>query len=91
MVGVLDYLNREKAIEILREIHKNLSKNGFLITANIRKNREAIFVTKAVKWPMIYKEPKDLIDMLFNAGFKKDKTKIILEPLKTHMVAICQK
>lgn len=91
MVGVLDYLENIDAIEIFKKIHTNLEEGGFFITANIRKNREVPFVTKTIKWHMIYREPSDLLNILLAAGFDKTKIKIVYEPLKIHGVAICQK
>ena len=40
---------------------------------------------------MIYRDPNDLAKILLLAGFEKKKIKIIFEPLKIHMVALCQK
>jgi len=91
MVGVLDYLGEEKAVEIFKKIHENLAIGGYFITANIKENRETLFVSKVIKWHMIYREPQNLIGILLAAGFKCDNIKIIQEPLKTHIVAICQK
>ncbi|MFH0906683.1 MAG: hypothetical protein ABIC36_00075 [bacterium] len=91
MIGVLDYLDENDAKEFFKKIYNNLDNDGFFITANIRKNREAFFVSNAIKWRMIYREPEDLIKILLTAGFKKSKIKIVSEPLKIHMVAICQK
>jgi len=91
MVGVLDYLPDDKAIEIFQKIYQELIPGGFFITANIRDNREADFVTKTINWRMIYREPADLMKILLVAGFDKDKIRIVYEPLKTHGIAICQK
>ena len=91
MVGVMDYLDDAKAVEILKKIYERLDRDGILITANIRNNYEMKFVTKTVKWRMIYREPEDFIRILTEAGFPKEKLKIICEPLKIHMVAICKK
>ncbi len=91
MVGVLDYLPDDKAIEIFQKIFRELNSNGFFITANIRDNWEVDFVTKTINWKMIYREPADLLRILVASGFDKGKIKIIYEPLKTHGVAICQK
>lgn len=91
MVGVLDYLDDNNAIEIFKKIYYNLEVGGFFITANIRKNIETPFVNKTVGWHMIYREPTDLMHLLLAAGFEREKIKIIYEPLKTHGVAFCKK
>ncbi len=91
MVGVTDYLDDDDAVEIFKKIYKTLSLRGIFITANIKVNKEIKFVTNVVKWKMVYREPKDLIRLLSAAGFEKSKMRIILEPLKTHIVAVCEK
>lgn len=91
MVGVMDYLKDNDAIDIFRKIYNNLPNDSVFITANIQKNKESKFITKTIKWPMIYREPEDLIPILLASGFKKDKIKISIEPLKIHMVAYCKK
>lgn len=91
MVGVLDYLNEEKAVEIFKKIYENLATGGYFITASIRRNKETMFVSRVIKWYMIYREPQDLIKILLAAGFKNNEIEIVQEPLETHMVAICKK
>ena len=91
MVGILDYLDDNSAIEIFKKIYNNLEVGGFFITANIRNNIETPFVHKTVGWHMIYREPADLMHFLLAAGFEREKVKIIYEPLKTHGVAFCKK
>jgi hypothetical protein len=91
MVGVMDYLSDEKAIEVLRKIYSNLPPGGYFITANINNNIEKVFITKTMNWSMIYRNPTELHRILHEAGFDETKTKIIYEPMKIHGVAICQK
>jgi SAM-dependent methyltransferase len=91
MVGVLDYLSDEKAIEIFRKIYNNLLPGGYFITANINNNIEMAFITKTINWSMVYRKPAKLARILYEAGFDETKTRIIYEPMKIHGVAVCQK
>ncbi|MDO8601465.1 MAG: class I SAM-dependent methyltransferase family protein [bacterium] len=91
MVGLLDYLTREQAIDLLAKIHNKLLPGGWLITCNIRPNIESPFVAKGINWPMIYRKPDELGDILVKAGFSIDKIRIVYEPLKIHGLAIAQK
>jgi len=91
MVGLMDYLDEEKGIKIIKKIFSELDKNGFLITANIRNNSEKKFTEKIIKWKMIYREPKDLVVLIKKSGLKPNYTKIIYEPLGIHGVIFAQK
>ncbi|MBI2052234.1 MAG: class I SAM-dependent methyltransferase family protein [Candidatus Sungbacteria bacterium] len=91
MVGLLDYFGETKSITLLSFIYEYLNKNGFLITANIIHNREQKFISKVVGWPMIYRQPENLIDMALAAGFIPQNIKIVCEPLKIHAVLIAKK
>jgi hypothetical protein len=91
MVGLLDYLDEEKCLLILKKIFNNLAPNGILITANIRNNKERKFLDKVLKWIMVYREPDDLSSVLVRSGFKPENISIYYEPLLTHGVAIATK
>ena len=91
MVGFLDYLDEEKSIKLISKIYKNLNKNGFFIVANIKNNHEKIFLDRALKWKMIYKNPKDLIIIFKKSGFKTEKINLLYEPFKIHGVAKIKK
>jgi len=91
MVGLLDYYPDEQAIDLLKKIYKVLSPGGWLITCNIRSNIERPFVTKAINWPMIYRSPQGLANILIEVGFPSENIKIIYEPLKIHGLAIARK
>jgi len=91
MVGLLDYYPREQAIDLVAKIHNKLLPGGWLITCNIKPNLESSFVTKGINWPMIYRDPDELADILLNGGFSADQIRIVYEPLKIHGIAIAQK
>ena len=86
-----DYLDEEKGLKILTKIYKNLLPGGILITANIRLNNEKKFAEKVLKWEVIYREPKDLIDLLVKAGFNQNKITLYYEPLLVHGVVVAVK
>lgn len=90
MVGLLDYLTNRQCIYILREVRKTLVPGGYLITGNISPNLEAPFVTKGINWPMIYRAPEELRELLVWAGFGAQHIRIIQEPLEIHTLAIAQ-
>ncbi|MDD4607013.1 MAG: class I SAM-dependent methyltransferase [Patescibacteria group bacterium] len=91
MVGLLDYYPFDEAVELIRAIYETLPDGGHLITCNISPNIERAFVTKALRWPMIYREPKEIRDILVSAGFSIDRVNILYEPLGVHGLAIAIK
>jgi hypothetical protein len=91
MVGLLDYFDDEKAIDIFRSIHKDLNIGGTFITANICPNEEQKFLTKIIKWEMVYRRAEDLASLLIKAGFEESSILILYEPLKVHCIAIAKK
>ena len=91
MVGLLDYLEDDRCIHILKEVLKTLVPGGQLITGNIAPNLEAPFVTAGINWPMIYRTPEELQKLLEQAGFLSERTRIIQETLGIHTLAIAQK
>jgi len=91
LVGLLDYLTDKQAIVLLGKIHRILAIKGYVITGNITPNIEAPFVTKGINWPMIYRTPEELRNLLVKAGFSTKNVRIEQEPLGIHMVAIAQK
>ncbi|HJN62785.1 MAG TPA: class I SAM-dependent methyltransferase family protein [Candidatus Paceibacterota bacterium] len=91
IVGLFDYFNNKKVLEVLSNVYKLMSPKGTLITANIADNKERKFITDVVGWSMIYKEPTEMFDLVTRAGFDKDKIKIVYEPLEIHFVIVAQK
>ena len=91
MVGLLDYYPYYQAVDLITRIWKVLPNGGWLITCNIRDNFERPFITKSLDWPMIYRSPQELADILLEAGFLKENIKVVYEPLKIHGLAIAQK
>lgn len=91
MVGLLDYFSDETAVKRLTQLYRNLRPGGYLITGNITPNLEAVFVAKGINWPMVYRKPKKLAELLFKAGFSRKNIKIVREPLGIHTLAVAFK
>lgn len=91
MVGLMDYFDDEKAINIFTQIFNSLEDDGILITANIGDNPERPFVTKAVGWEMVYRSADQFVVLLKKAGFSEDKIKAAYEPQRIHVVVIATK
>lgn len=88
MVGLLDYFDDEKAVEIFRNIKSVLSDKGSFITANISHNSEEPFMTTAIGWKMIYRSASELGELLIKAGFRDREIRLYYEPLQIHAVAV---
>jgi hypothetical protein len=91
LVGLLDYISEDKAVNLISKIYKALSAGGWLIAGNIRGNLEAPFVSKVIGWSLIYREPHELVDLVTKAGFSAEHVRIVYEPLRIHGLAICRK
>jgi SAM-dependent methyltransferase len=91
MVGFLDYRPKKQAIKLIRLIKNCLVPGGIFLTCNIRKNREKIFLDWVLLWPMIYRNERQLGELLLEGGFSSERINIIYEPFKIHGIAIAQK
>ncbi len=90
MVGLMDYFNDEKALNIFTNIFNILEKDGIFLTANINNNSEKKFITKAIGWPMVYRKAEDLALLVHMAGFNHEKMDIYYEPHKIHSIIKAQ-
>lgn len=91
MVGLMDYFNSEKALNLLKGINNYLNEDGVLISCNIKDNSERKFISKVVGWDMIYRDEFEISKLINDAGFSSEKSKIILEPLKIHCLFLAKK
>lgn len=91
IVGLLDYFSDEKVIETFKGIHSILQEGGIVITANISHNKEERFITHIIDWPMIYRTPDELAQLINKAGFSLEKMKRFYEPLKVHGMVVAKK
>ena len=86
MVGLLDYFDDKKVTQTIQSIYDHLHTGGALVTANIIPNREQPFVTKAVGWRMIYRQPEEFIKLITETDFGLKNTIGKIEPMKVHFV-----
>lgn len=91
VVGLLDYFPIEKAINLVSTINQFIAFNGRLVCANIIPNLESEFVRKGIGWPMIYREPEELKDIVIRGGFSGSQVRVLLEPLEVHALVVAQK
>lgn len=92
LVGLLDYLDDEEAVFLLKQVFLVLEPGGTLITGNIAPNMERLFVEKGVNWlPMVHRTEEGLEGLLREAGFAENNIRIQREPLGIHMVATVRK
>lgn len=91
VVGFLEYRPKEKAIALIKRIHRLLAPEGILLISNINYNPEIPFFYWVVDWQMIYRTPRELSEILVKGSFSSKNCKIICEPLKIYSLAICKK
>jgi hypothetical protein len=91
MVGFLDYRPKKKAVELISRLREDLPEDGMFITCNINHNREKIFLSYMLLWPMIYRTQEEFLDILIQAGFLHENVLMIYEPFKIHGMAVCKK
>lgn len=91
LVGFLDYLDKNNAINLFRKIYWLLNEGGYLIAANVKNNPEKKFLDEIVNWKMFYRDEKDLRELLKISGFGGNYCKIIYEPMNIHGLIIAKK
>jgi len=89
MLGLLDYIPQDKAIRLVRKICESLEAKGIFLTCNIRHNSECHFIKWVINWPMVYRTPAELAEIVCKAGFSNFR--LVYEPLKIHGLVIAQK
>lgn len=89
MLGLLDYLPYPTAVKLISKIQEVLPPKGFFLTCNIMHNSEQHFLKWVINWPMIYRTPQDMAEIVSNGGF--NNVRLVSEPLKLHVLAVVQK
>jgi len=89
MIAFLDYLPEEDAVKFISEIYQVLSTKGYFITSNTMPNIEMHFVKWVVGWPLIYRKPRQIENIIKKSGF--EQCEIINEPLHIQSVAVARK
>ncbi len=92
MVGLADYFRDNKAVKLFRVVFQTLAPGGYFIVSNIRPNPEEPFVKRIIGWKgMYYRNEKDLMKLLMEAGFSPAQIKLFVEPQNIHTVAVARK
>jgi SAM-dependent methyltransferase len=91
MIGFLDYRPHDKAALLIRRIHNFLRPGGKLLTSNICPNPEKAMLKWLFDWPMIYRRPEELGQLIVEGGFPSFRCRLVCEPLQIYTLAICQK
>ncbi len=86
MIGLMDYLSYRKGVETVQMIHDLLVPGGVFFTGHILPNSEAYVLRWLIAWPMRYRQPKDLGDIVSGGGFEAEDIVLYLEPHRIHMV-----
>ena len=89
MLGLLDYLPQKKAIKLSQKIRESLGSKGIFLTCNIRRNLERHFLRWVIDWPMIYRSPVEMAEVVAEAGFIDYR--LIYEPLRIHGLVVASK
>jgi len=91
MVGVMDYFDKIASLDAISQIYDILNPQGTLITCNVRDNPEKLFLDRVLEWPMTYREPEELAEIMLSSGFDGQDVDIIYEPLLIHGVVVARK
>jgi hypothetical protein len=89
MLGLLDYLPQDTAIRLSSQIRQSLMPGGLYLTCNIAPNFEQHFLKWVINWPMIYRSPRELADVIEQSCF--DDFRLIYEPLMIHGIVVAHK
>ncbi|MBI5138755.1 MAG: class I SAM-dependent methyltransferase [Candidatus Vogelbacteria bacterium] len=91
LIGLLEYLNKDDALNVIKTAYGLLGDGGLLVAANVRPNDERRFYER-IGWPtMHYRTKEEFVDLIRSAGFNASNIKITVEPLKMHNIALVRK
>ena len=91
MLGFLDYLQYSKAVNYILRIRQMLKEGGTFFTCNIMPNFERPFLRWIIYWPMIYRTPHQVAQIMVAAGYDKEQVSLVSEPQEIHVIARCTK
>ncbi|MCQ9207560.1 MAG: class I SAM-dependent methyltransferase [Omnitrophica bacterium] len=89
MIAFLDYFFEKQAINFISDLNKLLPPKGIFIVSNTLPNIEMYFVKWVVGWPLIYRKPKEIINILKKSGFTNPE--VMEDPLHIQGVAVARK
>ncbi len=91
MVGLLDYFDNERAVEIFNRIYDVLNPAGKYITGNIIAHAEKPLLTRFAGWNVIYREPEEFLSLLTRSHFGKHTILVYVEPHRIHAISVAEK
>lgn len=89
MIGALEYMDDKSAAKTIEMCMNALKPQGFLVTSNLRYNKESSFFKWVIDWEMIYRTLKQFSLILAKGGI--NGFEIVTEPLGIHNIAIITK
>lgn len=89
MCGLMDYLEDDLAVAVIKMVNRRLTENGYFLTCHIHPNLESYFLWHVVNWGMLYRTRWELRLLLVRGGFLLPV--LHSEPHRIHSVAVVQK
>lgn len=89
MIAFLDYLQDEEAVRFISRLYQIIPEKGYFITSNTMPNIEMFFVKWVVEWPLIYRNPQKIANIIKESGF--NHCEIINEPLRIQSIVVARK
>lgn len=90
MIGILEYLNDDQALDIFTAMHKAMAPGGSLITHSLEDvYNTRPFLRRALNWHIYTRTPKHVTQLLECAGFKVITAKA--EPMGIYTVLVAEK
>lgn len=89
MIAFLDYLQDEEAVRFISRLYQIIPEKGYFITSNTMPNIEMFFVKWVVEWPLIYRNPQKIRNIIKESGF--NHCEIINEPLRIQSIVVARK
>ncbi|MEK7613902.1 MAG: class I SAM-dependent methyltransferase family protein [Patescibacteria group bacterium] len=91
MVGLLDYFNDDRAVEIFNKIYDVLNAGGVYITGNIIAHAEKPLLSRFAGWKVIYREPETFLSLLTKSNFGKHTILVYVEPHRIHAIGVAER
>lgn len=86
MIGFLDYRPESSALRLMARIRSLMNPGAVFLASNICPNPEKQFMNWVVRWPMVYRKPTELGQLMVKVGFCH--VRIVVEPQKVHAISI---
>ncbi len=82
--GLVDYFDFETAVSVLKMVKEQLLPGGNVLVANMRRHYLASTMSILGDWNLVYREPKDVENILAASGYAD--IKVWLEPEKVFCI-----